>query len=589
MNDVDKVKQKLDIVEFIGRFVSLNKAGRNFKGLCPFHNEKSPSFMVSGERQIWHCFGCQKGGDAFSFLMEYEKIDFSESLKVLAKEAGITLTQSVFRTKSEQKKDTLYKINASAAQFYNYLLTKHSVGKNALEYLGNVRGMSTGLIEKFQLGYAPRQSNALIDYLIKKRHFQLDDIKAAGLVTAQGRAKDFFNHRVIFPIHDVRGNIIAFSGRALENETLPKYINTRETLIYKKSSSLYGIYFAKDVMRSEGKVLVVEGEFDAISSIKEGIPYTVALKGTALTEEQIKLLKRYVTKILFCFDTDVAGTSAQKRSIALLEKEGVSASVVIPPEGKDPDELLRENPALFKKAIKNNVNVYDYLIDIAAKNTDVNTPEGKRSVLNETLPIITQIDNEVIKEHYLKKLAQTIDTTFDSVLRQSNKSYTKPKIVPASIKKEAKTREEITETYLLSLILQSKQPGENTLSTKPILNDIDLITPSLNKLWQEMINFFVDSNLSLEDFAKQIPSELIEEFDKCCLSPVPEFEDEKSYANEIVKVATDTAILAVRFKIKSVSQSLQELEKNPNDDKMMSLQEEFIKYTQRLAAIKRAS
>ncbi len=590
MNDTDKIKQKIDIVDFIGRFVDLNRAGRNSKGLCPFHSEKSPSFMVSGERQIWHCFGCQKGGDIFSFLMEYEKIEFAESLKILAKEAGVTITQPIYRTESEQKKELLYAINSAAAQFYNYLLTQHAVGKNALKYLTEDRGIPSGLVDKFQLGYAPNKTTALTEYLVKKRQYKLEDIQAAGLTSAgRGRLSDFFTNRVIFPIHDLRGNIIAFSGRALDNETTPKYINTRETLIYKKSSSLFGIFFAKDAMRKENKVLVVEGEFDVISSMKEGISHAVALKGTALTEEQIKLLKRYVAKVLFCFDSDVAGTTAQKRSIALLEKEGLSAAVIVPPEGKDPDELLRENPTLFKKALKNEVNVYDFLIDSAVKVVEVQTPEGKRKVLDETLPIISQIDNEVIKEHYLKKLAQALDTSYESVLRQSNKSIDKPKIIPVSVKRESKTREEITETYFLSLVLQAKNPSDEISRISPILNEIELSTPSLQKLWSEMLNFSKNSTFSLDEFAKQVPSELLEAFDTCCLSPIPEFEDAQTFEKELRKVAVDTATLAVRHKIKAVTQRLQELEKNPNDDTIASLQTEFSKYTQRLAAIKRAS
>ncbi len=591
MNDVDTVKQKIDLIDYIGRFVELARAGRNFKGLCPFHSEKSPSFMVSAERQIWHCFGCQKGGDAFSFLMEYEKIDFAESLKILAKEVGVTLTQPVYRTESEQKKDTLYTINATVAQFYHYLLTEHPVGKQALTYLTEDRDMPSGLINKFQLGYAPHKSTALVDYLIKKRGYKTEDIQAAGLASAgRGKLTDFFNHRIIFPIQDVRGNIIAFSGRALDNETLPKYINTRETMIYKKSSSLFGIFFAKDAMRKENKVLVVEGEFDVISSVKEGIAHVVALKGTALTEDQIKLLKRYVTKVLFCFDSDLAGTAAQKRSIALLEKEGLSAAVIVPPEGKDPDELLRENPSLFKKALKTEVSVYDFLIDSAKRAVDPHTPEGKKAVLDETLPMLSQIDNEVIKEHYLKKLAQTLETSYESVLRQSNKTISKPRIVPNIPKKEARTREEITETYFLALMVQAKNPYNAITQTMPIFDGIELTYPAYQRLWTELLQFTQEKkSFSLDEFSKQLPSELIETFDACCLAPLPDFETKEDFEKEIKKVATDAATLAVRNKIKLITQQVQELEKNPNDDTMTELQAEFSKYTQRLAAIKRAS
>jgi DNA primase len=590
MSDVDQVKQKIDIVEYIEQFVTLSRAGRNFKGICPFHNEKSPSFMVSPERQIWHCFGCQKGGDVFSFYMEYEKADFSESLKELAQRAGVQLTQPVFRTQIEEKKDILFTINAAAAQYYNYLLTQHVAGKKALDYLMTARGMNTGLIDKFQLGFAPNTERSLLDYLHKKKKFLIEDIQAAGLgSTGRQNSFDFFSNRVIFPIHDIRGNIIAFSGRSLD-DTLPKYINTRETMIYKKSSSLFGIFFAKEAMRNEKKVLVVEGEFDVISSMKEGIGNVVALKGTALTEDQIKLLKRYVNKILFCFDTDLAGTEAQKRSIALLEKEGIQAAVIIPPEGKDPDELLREQPALFKKALKQEISVYDFIIDSAIKSVDVTTPEGKRSILDETLPILSQIDNEVIKEHYLKKLAQDLHTSYESVVRQSQKRTTKPKILPMAPEKQDKSREEKTESYLLGLLIQAKEIKKYIDIIDNTLNGLTLITPSHDVLLKEIISFGKDkSEFNKTDFIKQLPAEILETYDTQSLIPIPEFSEDADYEKEIKKVASDTATLAIRYKIKEITQKVEELENNPNDDTMNSLQGQFNEYTQRLAAIKHAS
>jgi DNA primase len=590
MNDVDQVKQKLDITEYIEQFVTLQRAGRNFKGLCPFHNERSPSFMVSPERQIWHCFGCQKGGDIFSFYMEYEKADFSESLKELAHRAGITLTQPVFRTQTEQKKDILYTINAAAAQYYHFLLTKHATGKKALSYLLDNRGMNEGLIEKFQLGFAPNTDKSLFDYLLKKKNFKSEDIQAAGLGSTGRRiTSDFFTNRIIFPIHDQRGNIIAFSGRALD-DSLPKYINTRETLIYKKSSSLYGIFYAKEAMRNEKKALVVEGEFDVISSMKEGIGNVVALKGTALTDDQIKLIKRYVNKILFCFDTDLAGTEAQKRSIAMLEKEGIQAAVIIPPEGKDPDELLREQPALFKKALKNEISVYDFLINTALNSVDITTPEGKHTVLEETLPILSQIDNEVIKEHYLKKLAQLLHTSFESVLRQSQKRRAQPKILPTAPEKQKFLREELTESYLLGLLVQAKDTAKYIPLLSDILSDISLTTPSLDKLWQEIRTYHSSHpEFDKSEFVKQLPSEILEIYDTQSLVPIPEFTEDSDYDKEIKKVTVDTATLVIKVKIKEITKKVEELENNEDDATMKSLQEQFNVYTQHLAAIKRAS
>ncbi len=588
MNDVDLVKQKIDIADFIGQYVKLQRAGRNEKGLCPFHGEKSPSFMVSRERQTWHCFGCQKGGDIFSFLMEYEKIDFSESLKILAKSAGVTIHAPVYRTEQEQRKDVIYSLNSLAAQFYHFLLTKHAVGKDALTYLTDKRAIPLGLIEKLQLGYAPHKPAALFDFLIKKKKQNLEDILASGLVSERyGRTQDFFNHRIIFPITDVRENIIAFSGRALTDDVLPKYINTRETLVYKKSESLFGIAYAKDSMKKEGRVLLVEGEFDVISCFKEGISNVVAVKGTALTIEQIKLLKRYADKVLFCFDTDKAGTAAQKRSIALLENEGVAAAVIVPPEGKDPDELLRENPVLFKKALKEEINIYDFLIHSAIKSHDASTPEGKRAVLDETIPMITQVDNEVIKEHYLKKLAEAIDTSYESVLRQSAKTKPVARPVVQKPKKQQFSRVEVTETYLVALALQSKDPTHHIKLIINTYNDIQFFTPQIQSLMLEIRNYMQSSESFVrEEFVKMLPAELIDVFDTCCLAPLPDFETDGEYTKEVQKKAREACELSIQMSLKQLTEQLQNAEKSEDDTALERVQADFMRYTTALSLLK---
>ena len=360
MDDVDLIKQKIDIGDLIGSYIPVKRAGRNLKALCPFHNEKTPSFVISPERQIWHCFSCGKGGDIFTFIEEYERLDFSESLKLLAEKAGIKLRKNVFKSGIEEKKGKIYEINHLSSQFYNFLLTKHKSGKDALYYVKEKRGLTDALIETYFLGYAPNQGAALVSYLINKKGYTKDQLLESGVATLRnGRLYDFFQNRLMFPILDSRGNVIAFSGRGLTGNAIPKYINRKETPVYIKGDTVFGLFQDKDSIKKEGKVLLMEGEFDAITSFKEGITNAVAVKGTALTENQIRLLKRFVQKIIFCFDTDPAGTEAQRRSISLIAKEGINASVVIPPSGKDADEILRENPSLFKKALKEEVNIYD--------------------------------------------------------------------------------------------------------------------------------------------------------------------------------------------------------------------------------------
>ncbi len=423
MDDVEKVKRKIDVADLIGSYIPIKRAGRNFKANCPFHNEKSPSFVISPERQIWHCFGCAKGGDIFTFVEEYERMDFAEALKLLADKADIKLTQTVFKSKQDEKKNRIYEINHLSSLFYHYLLTEHPSGKKALTYVTEERGLSKALLTTYGIGYAPRQGNALVSYLIKKKGYTKDELIEAGVATERaGRLYDFFQNRLIFSIQDARGNIIAFSGRGLTNDAIPKYINTKETPVYIKGDSLFGIFQAKDAIKKEGKVYVMEGEFDVITAFKEGITNSVAVKGTALTENQIRLLKRYTQKIVFCFDTDSAGTEAQRRSIALITKEEISAGVVVPPEGKDPDELLRENPVLFKKAIKNEINIYDFILESATQNENPASVDGKKHILKRTLSFIGDIENEIVKEHYLKKLATLLDTSYESVVKEAERA-----------------------------------------------------------------------------------------------------------------------------------------------------------------------
>ena len=272
MDDVAKVREKIDLVSFISEFITLKKAGRNFKALCPFHNEKSPSFMISPERQIWHCFGCGKGGDAFTFLMEYENMEFPESLRTLAKKAGVELTESSYRKGVTSEKEKIYEINKLALKFYKYLLLEHKAGKDALDYLLNKRGLKKGTIEIFELGFAPTLPSSLSDYLINRKKYKAKDLILAGISFERGgKIFDFFRGRIIFPLYDHRGNILGFSARALNEADMPKYLNTKETLIYHKGSVFFGLNLSKEEIKQKQNAILVEGEFDLISLFTHGI------------------------------------------------------------------------------------------------------------------------------------------------------------------------------------------------------------------------------------------------------------------------------------------------------------------------------
>lgn len=585
MNDIEKIKQKINIVDLIGEYLPLKKSGRNFKAVCPFHSEKTPSFLVSEERQIWHCFGCQKGGDIFTFLMEFEKIDFSQSLRFLAEKAGVKLESRIIQSDREKKKETIYALNHLAQTFYSFLLLEHSVGKNALSYLTEKRQIPQELVKKFDIGFAPNQTNVLSNYLIKKKGYEAKDLIDAGLASNQGRGiYDFFRNRIILPIFDTRGNVIAFSGRALSDQP-PKYINTKETLVYKKGDTLFGLNQAKDEIKKENVAILVEGEFDVLSSFKEGVKNVVAVKGTALTENQLRTLKRFAQKINLCFDTDQAGVEAQRRSIELIEKEGILANVIIPPHGKDVDELIKEDPILFKKTIKNEVNIFDFIIDSALLEFDKNTPEGKRQILDKTLSILILIENEVVKEHFFKKLANSLNTSLESVLRQAEKikkphfPETKVALFDQDESKIAKSREETIEPYLLSLIFQAKDPKKAFLKSQEILENIDFSTLNCQRLYKIFADFINNNHdnsvFSINDFALNLPAELLESFDKFYLYPIPQFETEEKYYFEIQKVSKWIKQAVIKAKLKKLSDLIKEKEKENQQEEAEKLKNEF--------------
>ncbi len=584
MDDVEKIKQKLDVVDIIGERLQLKKAGRNFKAPCPFHNEKTASFVVSPERQIWHCFGCQKGGDLFTFIQEYENVTFSEALKELANKAGVKLVASPARSDRERKQELIYSLNHLSAQFYNYLLLSHPAGKRALSYLTEKRKMTIPLIKTFMLGVAPG-NDALVKYLIGKKKYKEEDLLFAGLAFQRGRGvSDFFRDRIVFPIIDHRGNIVAFSGRALDDQTLPKYVNTRETPVYIKGDTLFGLNLARDGIKSEGKVILVEGEFDVITAHREGITNIVAVKGTALTENQIKLLKRFTQKFAFCFDTDLAGNAAQRRGLQMIEHEGITATVIVPPAGKDPDELLNENPVSFKIAVKDDVNVYDFVINSATSESDNETAEGKKKILEQVLPFLAVIENEVIKEHYLKKLADKLGTSLDSVIKQADKALRPEQKIQETTPSAQLPREEILEIYLVSLIFQSQNPKLAITNVRKIFDGITLSTVSLEKVLKHLSHYEQkESTFSPKDFVASLPSELHIPFDTSYLAPIPEFLDEEHKAQEIEKIAKQVKTYSIRRNLKHLAEKIKEAENGRDEEKAEKYEREFDEFSKLLS------
>ena len=460
MDQIEEIKQKVDMAELVQEYVPLKRAGRNFKGLCPFHGEKTPSFMVNPELQIYKCFGCGEGGDAYSFLQKIEGMEFGEALQTLAKRVGVTL-ESYRPSGAEEMREKLIGINMLAAQAYHYVLTKHKAGKGALEYLQG-RGISTEGIEKFQLGFAPDEWEFLTNYMSKKK-YGADDLRRVGLVV-EGKNYDRFRNRIMFPLTNARGQIMGFAGRILGGEGQAKYVNTPETEIYHKSELLYGLDVTRSEVKHAGWAVVVEGEIDMIASWQAGVKNAVAIKGSALTERQVEILRRICDTVALALDADVAGDVAARRGIEIADKAGLMIKMVRLAGAKDPGELAIQKPEEWKKAVAEAIPIYDFYIESAVARYGVDI-SGKKKIGAELLPIWANISDEIVKAHYIKKLAEVLGVHEDDVRAQlakvpnSKKQETNKSQDPIS-NDQKKTRREVREERVVLMALLGKKTKE---------------------------------------------------------------------------------------------------------------------------------
>ncbi len=427
-NQIEEVKAKTDIVSVIGEYVDLKKAGRNFKGNCPFHSEKTPSFVVSPELQMFKCFGCGVSGDVFTFLQEYEGLEFAEALEQLADRAGVKLEKPDYSKTS--KRNTYLSINETVGKLYQYLLLKHPVGRQALGYLTTKRKLSMDTIRTFGLGFSPRNSQIVESYLVKKKKISVTDLETLGLIyRREGRIIDRFNGRVIFPLYDHRGAILGFSGRILpefDTGRVGKYINSPETPLYHKSSLLYGLNVTRTDIKRLRNAIVVEGELDLLSVWQSGIKNIVAIKGSALTKEQVSLISRYADTITLALDADTAGDAASRRGIQIAEEADLEVKVVRLGEYKDPDEAVKANTREFIKRIDEAIPAWDFFIESALSRYDVSTGSGMSKASDELVPILASIEDAIVQAHYIGIVSQKLGISAEAVADEVSKSkYTK--------------------------------------------------------------------------------------------------------------------------------------------------------------------
>lgn len=428
MNPVEEIKSRLDIVDIVGSYISVNQSGTNFKARCPFHNEKTASFMVSREKQIYHCFGCDKGGDVISFVQEYEGISFPEALRILAEKANVTLPKM---GGYESKKDysRLYEINNLAVEFYQKKLQDNSeTSQKVLEYL-NRRAIKDDSIKKWQLGISGEFWDELFNFLISKG-FKEDEIFQAGLnlkkKSGQGYI-DRFRKRLMFPICDFQGRPVAFTSRTLagivydEEEQGGKYVNSPQTSIYDKSKILYGWHLGKDDIRQKKYLIIVEGNMDAIAASQSATKNVVAVSGTALTNDHIKMIKRYTDNVILAFDGDAAGSRAVFRSISLGWQAYMNLKILVLPKGKDPADMIKESEKEWLKSVKESIPVMDYYFKRVLAGVDLNRSDHKKIATQKLLPIIKFLQSNIEQEHYLKILSDKLQIPIE-LLRENLKN-----------------------------------------------------------------------------------------------------------------------------------------------------------------------
>lgn len=419
-NSVQEIKDRLNIADIIGGYLQLKKAGVNFKANCPFHNEKTPSFNVNPQKQIWHCFGCGEGGDVFTFVMRYENLDFKSALNLLADKAGVSLPKAQPKNLAEeQEKDQLYRVNLFASKVYHQVLLKDPKAGLAKKYLLD-RGLTLETCRHWQIGFAPLEFNFLRSALTAKQVPDTLMAKAGVVVNGEHhKVYDRFRGRITFPIFDTLGQVVGFSARILprfDDGKTAKYINSPETLIYQKGKILFGFNFAKSSVRQQDEIIIVEGQMDCVASHQAGVTNVVASSGTAFTQEQLMQIKRITSNLKLCFDTDSAGQTALSRTVELAVPLGFNIGVIELGTAKDPDELIKQDKHLWSVAIASAVPYFDYFIQQAVKQFSGNV-EQKKAIAHKLMPVVAKIPDPVEQDHYVAKLARVIGTN-EKALRQ---------------------------------------------------------------------------------------------------------------------------------------------------------------------------
>ena len=582
VDQVAEIKAKADIAEVVGEHVQLKKAGRNFKGNCPFHQEKTPSFIVSPEKQIYHCFGCNAGGDVIKFVQEVNGLDFPAALELLGNKVGVKVEKT---TRKGVDKSRLTSANTKAASAYFQTLVKSPAGKPALDYLIRKRGLKKETIRVFKFGYSPKGPTFLTDLLTKS--FKPQELEKAGLAMYKnGRHIDWFRGRLMLPIADVSGQIIGFTARALD-DSQPKYFNSPDTEIYNKSRVIYGLDLAKEAIREADEVVVVEGNMDVVSSYQAGVKNVVAASGTSLTLEQLNTLARFTKNIKIAFDADSAGQAATERVIELAGQTELNLSIIPLDGGKDPDEIIKEKGVSgWKSQTERAIYVYDYMFDRILSSRPSKTSFDIKEMATKIATLITRMNDPVEQDTYIAKAAAGLGVLEKSIRdrvvivqaqSQNQESGIKNQDGTGSTGSERRTsKTEMLESHLIGL---SMAFPKHFIIVKREIKPEDIATEWVKALYKKLISTYDKDCFDLPSLEKVSTTAIITNAKIATLQAEEEFgqTDEDKIAFELLTVIKRIKKLSLEREKRDLQIKIKEAESSGDEKTLASLMSDFHK------------
>ncbi len=596
---VQEIKDRLDLADLISEHLRLQKAGRDLKGLCPFHAEKTPSLYVSPEKQLWHCYGCQKGGDHFTFIQEIEHVDFRGALRLLAEKTGVELEESPGAGRQRELKKTIERLNKLAAQYFHHILMENEAGQRALLQLEK-RGVTRAAMKEFQLGFAPagQRKDNLVRFLRKHNATDTEMVEAGLAVRPEGGGGrdlwDRFRQRIIIPIHDERGELTAFGGRVIDDSQQPKYLNTSQTALYDKGRTLFNLHRARKPIHESKHAVLMEGYFDAITAWQAGVPNVVTTSGTALTEHQVRLLKRETQELLIAFDRDDAGRTATQRAIELASKSGIHIKVVRVPQGKDPDDYLRAHPDGWAALGEHALPEWEYLLRQALELLDLTEADDRRRGAELVIPVLAKIPEASVLEIYAQQAAAWLRIEPAAVLRDvhafrsgSGQQHHPPlpaRLSPAPAGKTGRVTKD--EGYLLGLLIARPDLVPNVTG---VLQAVDFSNPSYQGVFarlQQMVD--AQATVAPLDHLAEFPADEQRLVARAALAQYPELDSgsEAALKQSLEQCLQTLKINACQRRLKAVEADLRAARATGDESRLVALMEEHGRLAHEREALK---